>query len=87
MVRPSKKDRDSVALTTIRVSLKTKARLDQLKQAGGYKTTEELIQFLLSSQSQGQLSVKPTRQDIMRATHDNKTFDRIIRGLAARYKQ
>jgi hypothetical protein len=90
LVRPLKQDREVIALTTVRVSKKTRAKLDQLKKVKGYKTTEELIQFLLESQSQIQpsgSSDRPTRQDIIRATHENKKVDRIIRGLAARYKK
>ena len=52
MVRPTKQDRDSVAITHVRISPKTKAMLDKLKVEGGYKTHDEALLNLLQNLNQ-----------------------------------
>ncbi|MFZ0328670.1 MAG: hypothetical protein WBP64_06310 [Nitrososphaeraceae archaeon] len=50
MVRPTRKARDSVAITHVTISLKTKRLLDKLKTEGGYKTIDEALLNLLAQQ-------------------------------------
>ena len=52
MVRPLKTDRESIALTHVRISPKTKALLDRLKAEGGYKTHDEALLSLILSPGQ-----------------------------------
>ena len=51
MVRPLKPDRESIALTTVRVSVKTKQLLQQLKTRHGFATIDQVIKRYLASAS------------------------------------
>jgi hypothetical protein len=90
MVRPRKTDRDSVAMTHVRISSATKRLIDELRLKHGFKTTDAVLKrYLSSSTAHAPASTEDrqlTKEDIIRATHENKGIDRIIRGLAAKYK-
>ena len=49
MVRPLKPDREAIALTTIRMSAKTRRLLADLKKKHGFATTDQLIRYYLPS--------------------------------------
>ena len=67
MVRPTRQDRESIALIHVRISLRTKTLLDRLRIGGGYKTTDEALLDLLQSmqtQTQSQSTKQMQRQSL-----------------------
>jgi hypothetical protein len=49
MVRPLKSDRENIAITTMRVSAKTKRLLQDLKQKHGFATIDQVLRYYLPS--------------------------------------
>ena len=83
MVRPTKQDRDSVAITHVRISLKSKAMLDKLKVKGGYRTHDEALLNLLAKP-------QPTEQpltviDLLQRSDVNKLINATSKEIYHKY--
>ena len=75
MVRPTEQDRESVAITHVRISPATKALLDRLKTEGGYRTHNVALINLLTRKQQD-LQPQPQQLDRQRQSSTTITITR-----------
>ncbi|MGC2427634.1 MAG: hypothetical protein WA421_11405 [Nitrososphaeraceae archaeon] len=79
MVRPLKSDRESVAITTVRVSPKTKQLLQDLQRRHDFKTIDSVLQFYLSEKAIVNQASFHTAREIRDLTKSNIVdADRLI---------
>lgn len=71
MVRPLKADRDAIAETTIRVSVKTKQLLHDLRLKHGFATTDQVLRYYL----------------LRLAIEENNKVDRLVKGASNQIMQ
>ena len=72
MVRPIKQDRESIALTHVRISFKTKALLDKVKLEGNFRTHDQALLSLLLLLSPTKPSKALTVTDLLQRPDVNK---------------
>ncbi|MGC2426837.1 MAG: hypothetical protein WA421_07370 [Nitrososphaeraceae archaeon] len=82
MVRPLKADRKSVAITTVRVSPKTKQLLHQLKQKHGFATTDQVLRYYLPSDVSDNKPVFHSAREIYNLTKRDPDIDRLVKGAS-----
>jgi len=79
MVRPLKADRESIALTTVRVSAKTKRLLQELKQKHQFATIDQVLRYYLPSNAAENRPIFHSAREIYDLTKHNPDIDRLIK--------
>ena len=82
MVRPLKKDRGSVAITTVRVSPKTRQLLQELKQKHGFATVDQVLRYYLPSNVAENRPVFHNAREIYNLTKRHPDIDRLVKGAS-----
>ena len=82
MVRPLKPDRESIALTTVRVSSKTKRLLNDLKQKHGLQNIDSVLRYYLPSDVSDNKPVFHSAREIYNLTKRHPDIDRLVKGAS-----
>ena len=86
MVRPLKADRESIAITTVRVSSKTKQLLQELKQKHGFATTDQVLRYYLPSDVSDNRPVFHTAEEIYDFTKQHPDIDQLIHDVSSGFE-
>lgn len=81
MVRPRKQDRESIALTTIRVSPKVRQLLHDLKLKHDFATTDQVLRYYLPSNVAENRPIFHSARELRDLTQPN--IDKMITGAAS----
>ena len=82
MVRPLKSDRASVAITTVRVSPKTRQLLQELKQKHGFTTVDQVLRYYLPSNVAENRPIFHSAREIYNLTKRHPNIDRLVKGAS-----
>jgi hypothetical protein len=84
MVRPTKADRTSIAITTVRVSNKTLQLLKELQTRHNFATIDQTLRYYLGPDVTDSRPIFHTANEIYQMTK-HQPIDRIIKDAAKRY--
>ena len=82
MVRPLKQDRESIALTTIRVSPKVRQLLHDLKLKHDFATTDQVLRYYLPSNVAENRPIFHSAREIYNLTKRHPDIDRLVKGAS-----